>query len=51
MHTGFEAMLKGEGNVVTGWLDRLPIRHRQHHALKHAGGTAPQASPAGRGSD
>ena len=28
---GFEAMLNGEGDVVTGWMNKLQIRDRQHH--------------------
>ena len=39
---GFEAMMKGEGDVVTGWQNKLQLGDRQCHALGHAGGDASQ---------
>ena len=40
--TGFDAMMRGDGDVVSGWQNKLQSRHREHHARRRARRATPQ---------
>jgi hypothetical protein len=44
---GFDAMMKGQGDVVTGWMIKMQIGDRSHHTFRHAGRAASQDGGAG----
>ena len=47
--TGFDAMMRGDGDVVSGWQKQAPERHREHHARRRARRAAPQNGRARHG--
>jgi short-subunit dehydrogenase len=43
---GFDAMMRGEGDVVTGWQNKLQIGDRVRPAIRHGGRAASQDGPS-----